>query len=253
MTPCMWRESWFLFHGINKPISRSVFCSAGYKLHFFFLSLCGATLEVIDTKFDRKKYNFLQRCKIICNETTCCSREQRLWPVWHDQRSPSRRYLYDQHHHLSVAVFHTSKFWTSICTFSSPSLPLYPAATSIFSDKSVVFFWKKTADNLFSKADCSKLSPVINEQRGRGRARLKERDSSSLTLIGTTSHTEVSYHSHRQQPCFTWCLAVPCFFPLLRSVCARLQHAGQSVAQLSVFVTSCFSPLKLMNIQSSPN
>lgn len=172
---------------------------------------------MIDTKLDRKQYKFLQRCRIICNETTCCSREQRLRPISHDQRSPSHRYLYDQHHHLSVAVFHISRFQTSFfLTFSSPPHPLSLQPQTYFQQICCVFL-KKAADNLFSKADCSKLSPLINEQRGRGKVRRKEKDCSSLTLIGTTSHTEVSYHSHWQQPCFTWCLAVPCFFPLLRS------------------------------------
>lgn len=104
--------------------------------------------------------------------------------------------------------------------------PLSTVTRSIFPIHLLYFFFflKKTAYNLFSKADCSKLSPVINKQRGIGKARGKEKDRSSVALIGTTSHTEVSYHSHQQQPCFTSCLPVPCFFPLLRSVCACLQQ-----------------------------
>lgn len=128
---------------------------------------------------------------------------------------------YNQHHHLSVAAVHVREFLTNICTFSSPSLPFPQPSEAYFQYICCCFFWffiKKTAYNLFSEADCSKLSPVINKQRGIGKARGKEKDRSSVALIGTTSHTEVLYHSHQQQPCFTSCLPVPCYFPLLCSV-----------------------------------
>lgn len=118
-----------------QPCSWRVFCSAGFSLRLLVATLG----EVMDTKFDRKEYNFLQRCKIICNETTCCGREQRLGPVWHDQRSPSHRYLYDQHHHLSVAVFHISKFWTSL-HFHLP-LSASHCSHERISNKSVVFLF----------------------------------------------------------------------------------------------------------------
>lgn len=59
---------------------------------------------------------------------------------------------------------------------------------------------------------------------GWGERQRERQDTSCVALIGTTSHTEVSYCSRRQQPCFTSCLPVLCLFPLSHSGWSCLQH-----------------------------
>lgn len=163
---------------------------------------------------------------------------------------------------ISVITSQLQEVGRNICTFSVPR-PLLSRATksisaiNLFCSFFSLFFLKKTADTLFSEADCSKLPPVINKQRDTGRARGKQKDRYSVALIGTTSHTMQKCRLvpvSSSSPLFPFvppsALLFPTSSPPLRSPSIS---TGQSVAQLSIFVTFCLSPLKLMNTQTSPN
>lgn len=104
-------------------------------------------------------------------------------PCHHQQLPPSHPHHHNQHHHLSATG------WEKLFIEFVSLLPLSTATKNISPINLLHFSKRKIADTLFSEADCSKLPPVINKQRDTGRARGKQKDRSSVALIGTTSHT----------------------------------------------------------------
>ena len=160
---------------------------------------------------------------------------------------------------IGIITFHSQPSCSRVTGYEKvliSLLPPFPPTSKSISPVNLLNLKKEDCTHFVFRSRLLKLPPVINKQRDTGRARGKQKDRSSVALIGTTSHTIQKCRSVPiiNSPLFP---SVPPCAPLFPtspcSVRSPSISTGQSVAQLSISVTSCLSPLKLLNLQPSPN